>query len=357
MKTLKFFFLLYLIIICTKTSLFAWTSSNAGVCYTMDTLCLLSDSISFNQAANRYEVDCDIIIMENDTLKFFPGDTILFISHLTPPNIIMYTVTIYGCLLAIGTADEPIFLGDPASSFGTGHAWCGIQIINTSKNGQSILKYCFIRKAKYYYGFDQSGSLHIENSSPIIDHCVISLIGSGELTGGCYAIGLKGQSYPIISNCTFKEIKTGIAIWCNPWDMQDTIHYPSPLMYNCNIMKSVQGFNWPPSYFNHVVIGGGFMDNCYLGIPFTNTADTSLGNPIDTIGDGICNTISTCTTTPRYYMVDGVVNPRGDTLLTGIDETEIEILPTTTKHLTLKNNYPNPFKNFTTIEFELKEKA
>jgi flagellar hook assembly protein FlgD len=43
--------------------------------------------------------------------------------------------------------------------------------------------------------------------------------------------------------------------------------------------------------------------------------------------------------------------------LTGIDETEIEILPTTTKHLTLKNNYPNPFKNFTTIEFELKEKA
>jgi hypothetical protein len=355
MKTLKSFFLIVVIIIISKTSLFAWTSSNEGVCYTMDTLCYLSDSISFNTSDNLYEVDCDIIILSNDTLKFLPGDTVKFISYLTPPNIIMFTLTVYGCLLAIGTADEPIFLGDPESDWGVGHGWCGIQIINTSKYGESVLKYCFIRKAKYYYSLYQESSIYLENSSPILDHCVISLIGSGEGTGGCCAIGLRGQSYPIVSFCTFKQIKTGVAIWCNPYDDQDTINYPSPLMYNCNIMKSVQGFCWLPSFYDHVIINGGFLDNCYLGIPFSNTADTSLGNPVDTIGDGICKTVSTCPTTPRYYMVDGVVNPRSDTLITGINETEIEILPTTTDHLILKNCFPNPFHDFTTIEFDLSE--
>jgi hypothetical protein len=323
----------------------------------MDTLCLLSDSISFNTADNLYEVDCDIIILSNDTLKLLPGDTIKFISYLTPPNIIMYTMTVYGCILAEGTAEEPIFLGDPESDWGVGHGWCGIQIINTSKNGESVLKYCFIRKGVYIYSFTQNSSVYLENSSPILDHCVISLIGSGEGTGGCCAIGLRGQSYPIVSFCTFKQIKTGVAIWCNPYDDQDTINYPSPLMYGCNIMRSVQGFCWLPSFYDHVIINGGFLDNCYLGIPFTNTADTSLGNPMDTIGDGICKTVSTCPTMPRYYMVDGVVNPRGDTLLTGINEAETEILPTTTDYLVLNNNYPNPFSNFTIISFEVAKPA
>jgi len=349
--------LLLAILFSINYSLSAWTSSNEGVCYTMDTLVLLSDSISYNQTENMYEVDCDIIILENDTLKLLPGDTVKFISYLTPPYIIMYTMRVYGCLLAVGSADEPIFLGDPDSDWGIGHGWCGIQIINTPNSGESILKYCFIRKAKYYYDLNQIASIYLENSSPIIDHCIISLIDSGELTGGCYAIGLKGQSYPIISFCTFKNIKHGVAIWCNPYYVQDTINYPSPLMYNCNIMKSVQGFCWLPSLYDHVIINGGFLDNCYLGIPFSNTADTSLGNPIDTIGDGICNTISTCSTTPRYYMVDGVVNPRIDTLLTGINEYETEVLPTTTKYLVLKNCYPNPFDNYTTIQFEIKRPA
>jgi len=346
-----------LILFVSIQNLSAWTSSNEGVCYTMDTLVMLSDDIIYNTIDQMYEVDCDIIILENDTLKLLPGDTVKFISYLTPPYIIMYTMRVYGCLLAIGLANEPIFLGDPDSDWGIGHAWCGIQIINTPNSGESILKYCFIRKAVYYYDLNQTASVYLENSSPIIDHCEISLIGSAELTGGCYAIGLKGQSYPIISFCTFKQIKNGIAIWCNPYDVQDTINYPSPLMYNCNIMKSVQGFCWLPSLYDHVIINGGFLDNCYLGIPFSNTADTSLGNPIDTIGDGICNTISTCSTTPRYYMVDGVVNPRIDTLLTGINEYETEVLPTTTEYLVLKNSFPNPFSNYTTIEFMLQEKT
>lgn len=347
--------LLIIFLISINFSLTAWTSSNEGVCYTMDTLVLLSDSISYNSNDQMYEVDCDIVIMENDTLKLLPGDTVKFISYLTPPNIIMFTMRIQGCLLAVGSADSPIFLGDPESNWGIGNGWNGILIINTSKNGESIMKYCNIRNASHS-DMNLETALYIENSSPIIDHCVFSLMGSGELMGGCSAIGLRGQSYPIVSNCTFKEIMAGIAIWCNPYSIQDTINYPSPLMYNCNIMKSVQGFYWPPSFNDHVILYGGFLDNCYLGIPFSNTADTTLGYPIDTIGDGICNTSSTCSTTPRFYLVDGVVNPRGDTVITGINDEEIEVLPTTSKYLELNNNYPNPFSNYTSIEFELFKK-
>jgi hypothetical protein len=102
-----------------------------------------------------------------------------------------------------------------------------------------------------------------------------------------------------------------------------------------------------------VIFRGGFLDNCYLGVNST-TADTTLGFPIDTIGDGICNTTSTFWK-KRFMDVDGVVNPRGDTLITGINETEIEILPTTINHLVLKNCFPNPFDDFTTIEFDLSE--
>lgn len=344
-------FLIFITVICFNSNLLAWTSSNEGVCYTMDTLCFLSDSINFNSIDNLYEVNCNIVILNSDTLKLIPGDTIKFIQILAPPIFIKYNLIIYGNLQAIGNKDKIIFLGDPESDWGIGNAWNGIQIYNTSKNGESVLKYCIITKAKLE-GINEQTSVFIENSSPIIDNCTFCLISSGDLTGGCSAIGLRGQSYPVISNCTFKEIANGVAIWCNPFEYQDTVNYPSPLIYNCNIMKSVQGIYWPPSYNNHVILYGGFLDNCYLGIPFSNLADTSLGYPIDTIGDGICQTISTCTSTPRYYLVDGVVNPRSDTLLTGVNEEETEILPTTTQYLTL-SNFPNPFNRATIIQFEV----
>jgi hypothetical protein len=180
---------------------------------------------------------------------------------------------------------------------------------------------------------------------------------SGEETGGGSGISCKGQSYPIVSYCTFDYLIWSIAIWCSPWTpYQDTVNYPSPLIYGCNIKKSVSGFFWYPLDYDVVVYRGGFLDYCYLGVPFSNFPDTTLGVPIDTIGDGICNTTST-NYLKRFMLVDGVVNPRGDTLLTGINESETEILPTTTNHLVLYNNYPNPFSNFTTISFEVAKHA
>ncbi len=198
-------------------------------------------------------------------------------------------------------------------------------------------------------------AIYCENSSPIINHCIFSYLGSGQETGGCSAICLKEQSYPIVSYCEFKYIVNGVAVWCNPFNQQDTINYPSPLIIGCNIRRSITGFCGYGCDNDVAILNGGFLDNCYLGVPFSNFPDTTLGFPIDTIGDGICNTTSTYIGKKRFMRVDGVVNPRGDTLVTGINEYETEILPTTSKYLVLNNNYPNPFSQFTTIEFEVKQ--
>jgi len=342
--------LILAILISINENLSAWTSSNEGVCYTMDTLVMLSDDIIYNTTDQMYEVDCDIIILENDTLKFLPGDMVIFIGSAGPPTY-KIGIIIYGCIIAEGTKGQPIHLGDPETTFtpNSGYWWNGIEIINTSKNGESILKYCTLRAVTHTDDFKET-AIYCENSSPIIDHCTFLYMGTGSETGGCSALGIKGESYPIISYCTFRNIFRGVAIWCNPYGFQDTINNPSPLVYGCNIESSVQGFHWPLCDYDHVVLYGGFLDNCYFGVGSV-FCDTTLGSPIDTIGDGICNTTSTYELQPRFLLVDGVVNPRSAPLITGINENETEILPTTSKHIILNNNYPNPFSNFTTIEF------
>lgn len=351
------FFLLFFV----HLNLFAWTSSNEGVCYTMDTLVSLSDSISYNEIDEMFEVDCDIVILENDTLKINPGEYLFFIEVNQPPYTWeYYGIKIFGTLHAIGEPNKLVYLGDKEYNISTGNIWCGIQFYNTSHNGESIIKYCRITGAinvlGYDFTFDGDVGIYCENSSPIIDHCLINYMLSDYETGGGSAIACRGQSYPIISYCEFEHLYNSIAIWCNPWDYApDTINYPSPLIFGCNILPSVTGFYFTPVWDDVIIFRGGFLDNCYLGINNLNNADTTLGIPVDSIGDGICTTTSTYWE-KRFMDVDGVVNPRGDTLFTGINEEENEILPTTSKYLELNNNYPNPFSNYTSIEFEIFKK-
>jgi len=349
--------LLLAILISINYSLSAWTSSNEGVCYTMDTLVMLSDDIIYNTTDQMYEVNCDIVILENDTLKFLPEDMVIFIGSAGPPTY-KIGIIIYGCIIAEGTKEHPIHLGDPEATFttGSGYWWNGIEIINTSKNGESILKYCTLRAVTHIDDYKET-AIYCENSSPIIDHCTFLYMGTGSEEGGCSAIGIIGLSYPIVSYCKFSNILRGIAVWCNVWYFnQDTINYPSPLVYGCNIESSVQGFYGPDCDYDIVVLYGGFLDNCYFGVGSV-FCDTTLGIPVDTIGDGICSTTSTYKLQPRFLLVDGVVNPRSAPLITGINDDETEILPTTSQHLILNNCYPNPFDNYTTIQFEIKRQA
>ncbi len=334
-------------------NLSAWTSSNEGVCYTMDTLTTLSPNISYNTMTGIFEVHDNIIILENDTLKILPNEIVKFIQGA----MYYYGIEIYGCFIAIGNKDQQIILGDPEYNISNGNIWCGIQFYNTSTNGESKLKYCNLIGAINIPGDEWEGNADVgifcENSSPIIDHCHFSYTISALETGGGSAIACRGQSFPIVSYCKFEHLYNSIAIWCNPWYSFDTTNYPSPLVFGCNILPSVTGFFFWPIDNDVIIYRGGFIDNCYLGVN-SYSADTTLGFPVDTVGDGICTTTSTYDLQPRFLLVDGVVNPRDTFLITGLVEEEIDLLPTTTNYLILKNNYPNPFSNFTTIEFEVK---
>jgi len=168
-------------------------------------------------------------------------------------------------------------------------------------------------------------------------------------TGGGIGILCVGKSNPIILNCTFEWLINSIALLNLSNEINDTLFHPAPLISSTNILNTVFGF-YDFFCFNDIAIyNGGFVDNCYLGVTEA-IADTTLGIPIDTVGDGICTTTSTFWKM-RFKDVDGVVNPRGDTLLTGVNKNEIDILPTTSNYLILNNNYPNPFSEYTTIEF------
>jgi|WetSurMetagenome_2_1015567.scaffolds.fasta_scaffold10997_3 hypothetical protein len=351
MNAFKYFYLALLIILIYNSSLKAWTSSNEGVCYTMDTLCLLTDDIIYNIVDEMYEVDCDIFILENDTLEILSGQTVKFLSESWPGPTVRYQITIFGCILALGSEANPITLGDPNCTYSGGERWAGILFYNTSQNGESKLQYCNLKGATNDEPYLET-AIYCENSSPIIDHCEIKYMGSGEMTGGCCAIGLKYESFPIISYCSFNYISNGVAIWSNMYGYQDSINGPNPLIYGCNI-TGVSGFYGYGTDHDYIVLWGGFLDNCYFWNSYYNVPDTTLGYPVDTIGDGIKTSTST-QPKGRFLLVDGVVHPRNEPLLTGTNEEETDILPTTTNFLILKNNYPNPFSGFTTIEFEVK---
>jgi FlgD Ig-like domain len=335
------------IIIILSGNLYAWTSSNDGFLYIMDDISELSDSINYNDALSQYEVRCDIVILENDTLMLNPGEVIKFYD-----SAILCGIEIYGCLKALGEEANSIVLGDPEFDFSDGEWWNGVKFYDISQDNESSLRYCNIRGVQ---GSMTNVSIYCENSSPIIDNCIISYMDSAAETGGGTGIFCKGQSYPIVSHCTFENLRNSIAVWCGwhmgGWGWQDTLNYPSPLLIGCNIMQSVSGFWGSYSDLERVVIGGGFLDNCYLGI-HDSDSDTTLGIPLDTLGDGVCNTSST-NWFSRFLLVDGVVNPRPTPEWTGVDEEENEILPTISKYLVLNKNYPNPFNPQTTIEFDI----
>ncbi len=340
--------ILFVLIIIVFKNTYAWTSSNEGIAYTMEMIDQETEYISFNNTTSQYEIWCDIEILENDTLIINPGENLKFCNAKNEGKSTSYGMEIYGTFLAIGTKEQPIFLGDPEYDFDNGEYWDGIKFFDTSPNGESIMKYCYLRgtntPAMEY-------AIKCYNSSPIIDHCNISYMWSIRETGGGAAINCRDESYPIISYCNFDILKVCVAVMCRVF--VDTVYYPSPLMYGCNIMPGVHSFWGAGCDYDKVVINGGFLDNCYLGFG-NNDADTTLGEPIDTIGDGICSTTST-NWFPRFMNVDGIVNPRSTPNVVGVNEIEIDILPTTTKYLVLNKNYPNPFKEQTTIDFEIRK--
>ena len=324
-----------IIIFIVNLHLFAWTSSNTGILYEMDDLCALSDSISYNSGSDLYDITCNITILQNDTLKLNPGETVKFYQT---------GIDIYGTIKALGEFDNKIMIGDPKHTLDDlGERVDGITFHNTSHIGESTLQHCILNGVQKDPGF---GGIICEDSSPVIDHCDMKNVPMHSVeTGGVIGVFCKGESYPMFLNCNFSNMMKGIAIRCGAdYINQDTLNYPSPLILNCNFYLSVTSHYFPPINYDIIIINGGFLDNCYI------ESDYTLGSPQDSVGDGICTTNST-NNYLRYWLVDGVNNP--SSVPVSSINIEDDILPTTSKSLVLNKNYPNPFNPTTTIEYSI----
>ena len=132
----------------------AWTSSNQGTNYTLEDIALLTDDINYI-GNSQYDISCDIIILENDTLTLNEGEELLFLESGNS-----YGVTVEGTLKANGIYELPIMLGNGID------IWSGIKFINTSSNGESILEHCKLVRA---HGCVMETAILCNNSSPIIN--------------------------------------------------------------------------------------------------------------------------------------------------------------------------------------------
>jgi len=154
-------------------------------------------------AANSPYVATQITVNSGVTLTIEPGVVVKFQSTGS-------YLKVNGTLRAEGTEASPVVFtsfkddsyGGDTNNDGSATApavqdWEGIYLYATA--GQSVMRYCVVKYAGYYYQSNDSRSragIYIEGSSPTIDHCAISR--NGYAYDG-YGIRLKDAS-PVISN-------------------------------------------------------------------------------------------------------------------------------------------------------------
>ena len=317
--------ILFIMLLFIGIRLYSWSTSNEGILYDMDAICTLSDSVWWVEDEEHYFVDCWINILENDTLRINEGVWVKF----RRPGI-----KVYGKLEILGTEEHLVKLYDE-TQYNIG-SWYGLRFYDNET--KSILNYCIIEEAGGQAGYEgyPGWAVRCENSSPEFNFCTFREMYPQAETGGGVAVVLSGDSDPILRNCTFEDLSSSIAVACVN---QDTCE-ANPTFINCNFMPNVTGC-WIPGDYNIIAIGGGFYDNCYFGISEFE-ADMSLGNPPDTLGDGVCNTTSTNRIRPRFENVDGVVHPRATPDFVSIDENIV--VPCKNKEIYLSSVYPSPFK-------------
>ena len=239
--------------------------------------------INWTKENSPYIITETVVIDSGITLKVEPGTVAKF-----EPGA---ALIIKGILNAEGTIEDSIkFTSSGMFDQENWKLWSGIQFENCSNS--SILKYCIVE-----YGVDKC--ITIKNSSPTISHCKLRYIVPSAETGGAIII-CTDSSTPLIEYNVISEFYNYAAtgIYC--------ISSNPEIFHNDIICCETECI---------AVIGGGFLDGNYLaidvliGIQEQYMPDTSLGEPIDQIGDGICNTTST-DSLQLFRNVDGVKNPR-----------------------------------------------
>lgn len=199
-----------------------------------------------------------------------------------------------GELSAIGTeADSTIFTASPDTSVvGFRDYWCGVKFDSCENNTR--LEYCVFEK---YAG----GEFVIlcDNSSPTFSHC--------EFLGPLLLVESGGRIFHCINNSSpcieYSRLPGGgyrsICIACaEPFD------FINPDSSNPRLFEN----DFHIGSNDYAVAGGGFLNGNYIEIanwPNPVIIDTSLGIPVDEIGDSIFTT-----TSKSCKNVDGITNPR-----------------------------------------------
>lgn len=214
----------------------------------------LSGAFSGVLGPGYYRVAGDIWVDAANTLIIMPGTTLRYDGQ--------YSFTIYGTLLAEGTAQDSIFF---TTNTMYGPEWRGRLYFSGAPSSGSRLAYCLIRKGNVGDG----GGVYCNQTSPTFANCTISsnLASNG---GGLYC----SQSSPSFTNCTISSNSASCGGGGYCWSS-------SPTFLNCTISGN-SGYQ-----------GGGMHFREYSSPSFTYC--TFTGNTADRGGGLYCNAFSSPT--------------------------------------------------------------
>ncbi len=272
-----------------------------------------------------YDVTNTLTIERGATLSIDPGVTVSFHDETL--------LLVKGDLSAIGTEADSIIFKGISSSIYEWQEWLGIHFDSCGTN--SRLEYCLFEK---YYGGEYI--ILCDNSSPTFSHCTFPhyLPGTNSSAKIIYCIN---DSSPRIefSSLTLRDAQT-ICVSCisNVYQYNQSSSNPIIFQNNFYILDDL----------SNAAGGGGFLDGNYIFIEHGTGVDTSLGDPVDEIGDGIFTT-----TSPGCINVDGITNPRAEPNDWQVNVENSEKI----ESFSIFPNYPNPFNPSTTINFSIPKQS
>ena len=243
-----------------------------------------------------------------------------------------------GDLIAIGTEADSIIFRDPIDPVEPYlDQWRGIQFDSCGTNTR--FEYCLFEK---YWGYEFA--IECDNSSPIFSHCTFPGFTPAADTGGGI-IFCKNNSSPRIefSSMTMLDFVSACVACAIPEFVSDDFVFinqssSNPILFHNNLYISG----------SYAAAGGGFLDGNYIFIKQGIGIDTSLGEPVDEIGDSIFTTNS-----PGCNNVDGITNPRAEPNDWQVNVKDSEKI----ESFNVFPNYPNPFNPSTTISFAIPEQS
>ncbi|MBO8130110.1 MAG: T9SS type A sorting domain-containing protein [Candidatus Marinimicrobia bacterium] len=233
-----------------------------------------------------YVMDSTLVIEEGRTLVIEPGVTVAFKSWWSK-------LIVKGKLIACGTESDSIRFTsyeDPESHW---ISWGGVEF--DSCDSETRLEYCLFEKIT-----GKDFVILCDNSSPTFSHIKFSLCDVLVETGGS-TIQCINNSFPAIEYSVFSGGSYEFSCISCATLRDSFINRSSsnPRIFNNDFYIYEGGY---------AVCGGGFLDMNYIEIvnwPNPPIIDTSLGDPVDEVGDGIFTTNSR-----SCKNVDGITNPR-----------------------------------------------